>query len=208
MEFLQGIISIFKADRYIKGFRKITIRTKGIIKGFRNGSAFYCLKEQFHLSQGRAGVIAVLYVQIATVGGALLGGSLADWWTRRTPRGRIYVSAIGMTLFLPALYGLGNPGSVALAIMFLVLFGVGWGFFDCNNMPILCQVARSDLRATGYGFMNFVSISCGGFGDWGFGVLKSQGVALPLIFGCFAAVALLSLVVVLLIRPRASNGSP
>ena len=166
------------------------------------------LKEQFHLSQGRAGVIAVLYVQIATVGGALLGGSLADWWTRRTPRGRIYVSAIGMTLFLPALYGLGNPGTVALAIMFLVLFGVGWGFFDCNNMPILCQVARSDLRATGYGFMNFVSISCGGFGDWGFGVLKSQGVALPLIFGCFAAVALLSLVVVLLIRPRASNGSP
>ncbi len=159
------------------------------------------LKEQFKLSQGEAGVIAVLYVQIATIGGALLGGWLADRWMRRTERGRIYVSAIGMTLFLPALFGLGNPGTVALAIFFLILFGIGWGFFDCNNMPILCQITRPELRATGYGIMNLVSISCGGFGDWGFGVLKTQGVSLTLIFGCFTAVALLSLAIVLLIRP-------
>jgi MFS family permease len=165
------------------------------------------LKEQFKLSQGDAGVIAVLYVQIATIGGALLGGALADWWTKRTPRGRIFTSAIGMVLFLPALFGLGNPGTVALAIFFLILFGIGWGFFDCNNMPILCQITRPELRATGYGFMNLVSISCGGFGDWGFGVLKSQGVALTLIFGCFTGVALLSLLVVLLIKPRETTSS-
>ena len=165
------------------------------------------LKEQFKLSQGRAGVIAVLYVQIATIGGALLGGWLADRWMRRTERGRIYVSAIGMSLFLPALLGLGNPGTVALAIFFLILFGIGWGFFDCNNMPILCQITRPELRATGYGVMNLVSISCGGFGDWGFGVLKSQGVSLTLIFGCFTGVALLSLAIVLLIRPRNTGES-
>ena len=165
------------------------------------------LKEQFKLSQGRAGVIAVLYVQIATIGGALLGGWLADRWMRRTERGRIYVSAIGMSLFLPALLGLGNPGTVALAIFFLILFGIGWGFFDCNNLPILCQITRPELRATGYGVMNLVSISCGGFGDWGFGVLKSQGVSLTLIFGCFTGVALLSLAIVLLIRPRNTGES-
>lgn len=159
------------------------------------------LKNQFHLSQGRAGVIAVLYVQLATIGGAILGGWLADRWMRRTARGRIYVSAIGMTLFLPALFGLGNPGTIFLAAMFLVLFGIGWGFFDCNNMPILCQITRPQLRATGYGIMNLVSISCGGLGDWGFGVLQDRGVPLTLIFGCFTGVALLSLVVVLLIRP-------
>jgi len=160
------------------------------------------LKERFDLPQGEAGVIAVLYVQVATIGGALLGGALADRWARKTPRGRIFVSAIGMTLFLPALFGLGNPRTVALAIVFLILFGIGWGFFDCNNMPILCQITRPELRATGYGIMNFVSISCGGFGDWGFGVLKSQGVPLTLIFGCFTGVALLSIINVLLIRPR------
>jgi MFS transporter, Spinster family, sphingosine-1-phosphate transporter len=160
------------------------------------------LKDQFHLSQGRAGLIAVLSVQLATVAGALVGGLLADRWSRRTSRGRIYVSAIGMSLFLPALFGLGNPGTVAIAIFLLALFGVGWGFFDTNNMPILAQIARPELRATGYGIMNFVSISCGGFGDWGFGALRSHGTALPIIFGCFTAVALLSIVTVLAIRPR------
>jgi hypothetical protein len=120
---------------------------------------------------------------------------------RRTPRGRIYASALGMILFLPALFGLGNPGTVALAITFLILFGIGWGFFDCNNMPILSQITRPEVRATGYGLMNLVSISCGGLGDWGFGALQDRGVSLSLIFGCFTAVALLSLLVVLLIRP-------
>jgi MFS transporter, Spinster family, sphingosine-1-phosphate transporter len=159
------------------------------------------LKNQFHLSQGQAGVIAVLYVQFATIAGALGGGWLADRWMRRSQRGRIYVSAIGMVLFLPALVGLGNPGTVFLAVLFLVLFGLGWGLFDCNNMPILCQITRPELRATGYGVMNLVSISCGGAGDWGFGLLQDRGVPLTLIFGGFTAVALLSLLVVLLIRP-------
>jgi MFS family permease len=159
------------------------------------------LKNQFHLAQGQAGRIAVLYVQIASIAGAVLGGLLADRWMRRTARGRIYTSALGMALFLPALFGLGNPGTVALAVLFLVLFGLGWGFFDTNNMPILSQIARPEVRATGYGLMNLVSISCGGLGDWGFGILQDRGVPLPVIFGCFTGVALLSLFVVLLIRP-------
>ena len=51
--------------------------------------------------------------------------------------------------------------------------------------------------------MNLVSISCGGFGDWAFGALRDRHVALNLIFGVFAGVALLSVAMVLLIRPRA-----
>jgi hypothetical protein len=83
-----------------------------------------------------------------------------------------------------------------------MMFGLGWGFFDCNNMPILCQIVRPQLRATGYGFMNLVSISCGGFADWGFGALRDRHVPLNLIFGAFAGIALLSAGVVLLIKPR------
>ena len=82
------------------------------------------------------------------------------------------------------------------------MFGLGWGFFDCNNMPILCQIARPEWRATGYGILNFVSISCGGFGDWAFGALRDRQVPLNLIFGAFAGVALLSVFIVLLIKPR------
>ncbi|MDX2034326.1 MAG: MFS transporter [Blastocatellia bacterium] len=160
------------------------------------------LKEQFGLGQGRAGVSAVLFVQVASLIGVGIGGWLADRWMNTSPRGRIYVSAIGMTFFLPALFGVGNAATLGVAIGFLMLFGLGWGFFDCNNMPILCQLVRPELRATGYGVMNLVSISCGGFADWGFGALRDRHVPLNVIFGVFAGVALLSVFIVLMIKPK------
>lgn len=160
------------------------------------------LKEKFAIGQGMAGVSATLYVNIASIMGAVLGGWAADRWMKRTNRGRIYASALGMTLFIPSLFGVGNSGTLLTAIFFLMLFGLGWGFFDCNNMPILSQIVRPHQRATGYGIMNLVSISCGGFADWGFGVLRDRNVSLQVIFGVFASVALLSVVLVLLIRPR------
>src|SRR5262249_11119155 len=163
------------------------------------------LKERFHLSQGNAGVYAVLPAQVASLAGVGLGGWLADAWMRRTARGRIYVSALGMTLFLPSLFGVGFTEHLALAVAFLALYGIGWGFFDCNNMPILSQVVRPELRATGYGIMNLVSISFGGFADWGFGMLRDRQVPLNVIFGVFASTALLSVVFVLLIKPRDEN---
>ncbi len=161
------------------------------------------LKEQFGLGQGKAGVSAVLFVQIASLIGVGVGGWLADRWMDKTIRGRIWVSALGMTFFLPALFGVGNAATLTMAVCFLMLFGLGWGFFDCNNMPILCQIVRPELRATGYGFMNLVSISCGGFADWGFGWLRDRQVPLNVIFGVFAGVALLSVIIVLMIKPQA-----
>jgi MFS family permease len=160
------------------------------------------LKEQFNIGQGKAGVSATLFVNVAALVGAFVGGWLADRAMRRTVRGRINVSAAGMALIIPALFGIGNAPELWVAVAFLILFGLGWGFFDCNNMPILSQIVRPELRATGYGIMNLVSISCGGFADWGFGALRSQGVALNLIFGAFASTAVVSIVLVLLIRPR------
>ncbi|MBI3881980.1 MAG: MFS transporter [Verrucomicrobia bacterium] len=164
------------------------------------------LREKFSLGQGKAGMSAILYVQIASLLGVVIGGTLADRWMRTTPRGRIFTSAIGMMLFLPALFSVGNAGTLGVAIAGLIVFGFGWGFFDCNNMPILCQIARPEWRATGYGLMNLVSISCGGFGDWAFGALRDRHVALNVIFGAFAGVALLSVFIVLLIRPREAEG--
>ena len=160
------------------------------------------LKQQFDIGQGRAGVAATLYWQVAAIIGAVAGGWLADRWMRRNMRGRIFVSAVGMSLIVPAIFGVGNAGSLAVAVGFLALFGLGWGVFDCNNMPILCQIVRPDLRATGYGVMNLVSISCGGLADWGFGTLRDRRVPLNVIFGAFASTAILSIALVLLIRPR------
>jgi MFS family permease len=160
------------------------------------------LKKQFDIGQGQAGMAATLYWQIAAIVGAVAGGWLADQWMRWHQRGRIFVSAIGMSLISPAIIGVGNAGSLDVAVAFLILFGLGWGVFDCNNMPILSQIVRPQLRATGYGIMNFVSISCGGLADWGFGVLRDRQVPLNTIFSAFASLAILSVILVLLIKPR------
>lgn len=163
------------------------------------------LKQQFNIGQGKAGVSATLYWQLAAIVGALGGGYVADRWMLSNIRGRIYVSAIGMCLIIPALFGVGNAGSLGVAVAFLALFGLGWGFFDGNNMPILCQIVRPELRATGYGLMNLVSISCGGFADGAFGIMRDRQMPLNVIFSVFAGFAVISVVLVLLIRPRPAS---
>lgn len=169
------------------------------------------LKEEFNIGQGMAGVSASTFWQVAAIFGAIGGGALADRWARGNSRGRIYVSAIGVSLIVPAMFGVGYAIEIkvlAVAIAFLILFGVGWGFFDCNNMPILCQITRPELRATGYGIMNLVSISCGGLADWIFGILRDQKVPVFQIFSIFATAAVGSIAIVLLIRPRKTETGP
>jgi hypothetical protein len=112
-----------------------------------------------------------------------------------------------MALIVPAILGIGFASSLTAAILCLVLFGVGWGLFDGNNMPILCQIVQPRLRATGYGIMNFVSISCGGFADWGFGELRDRQVPLQVIFAVFASLAAMSALLVLQIKPNAESSN-
>jgi MFS family permease len=162
------------------------------------------LKDKFEIGQGIAGVSATLYWQIGAIVGALIGGFAADKLMCWTIRGRIYASAFGMMLLIPALFGVGNAPTLFVAVAFLVLFGLGWGIFDTNNMPILCQIVPSGLRATGYGIMNLVSISCGAIADWTFGILKDYDWPLNNIFAVYAAFAAISVVLVLLIRPNPS----
>lgn len=160
------------------------------------------LADTFKLGQGKAGLNATLWITFASLVGVLAGGVLADRWMRVTQRGRIYTSALGMTLMIPALFGVGYAPTLSVAIAFLILFGIGYGFFDCNNMPILCQIVRPELRATGYGLMNLVSITAGGWFTRKIGALRDAGVAPSLLFTVCAIAAAIAVVLVLLIRPR------
>ncbi len=163
------------------------------------------LADTFQLKEGPAGLSATGYIQIASFVGVLLGGVVADWWMRRTNRGRVFTSALGVLLLVPALLGLGYAWSLGAAIGFMILFGLGWGFFDCNNMPILCQIARPEHRATGYGFMNLVSISVGAAATVALGWMRDHGIKFSVAFAVSAAVALVSVGLILLVKPRAEN---
>jgi MFS family permease len=160
------------------------------------------LKDRFSLTQGSAGVNATIYWLVAAMAGAFIGGWLSDRWVRRNVRGRIYISAIGTLLIIIAMFGVGNAGSLPWAVRFLIVFGIGWGFFDTNGMPILGQITRPHLRATGYGIMNFVSIAFGGVSDYLLGAMRDRAVPLNQIFAIFSLGALISVAAVLMIRPR------
>ena len=163
------------------------------------------LSDTFHLSQGKAGVNATLWLTVASMAGVLAGGALADRWMQRASRGRIYTSALGVAMMIPALLGVGASPTLGVAIGFLLLYGVGWGFFDCNNMPILCQLVKPELRATGYGIMNLVSITAGGVFTSQVGALRDAGVTpFPIFAGC-ALIAAVSVALVLCIRLRENN---
>ena len=66
---------------------------------------------------------------------------------------------MGMTI--PALALLGFGSSFAAVVGAGLLFGVGYGIFDANNMPILCQFISAKYRATAYGVMNMVGVFAG-----------------------------------------------
>lgn len=160
------------------------------------------LAAQFNLKQGSAGMSATGYVTMGMFAGALFGGVLADFLMRRTQRGRIYASALSMAFCAPALVGLGYALSLNSAIVFMILFGIGFGMFDANNMPILCQIARPEHRATGYGIMNFVSIGIGAGVTVGMGALRDHGVSIGPVFVASALISAFSGLLLLLIKPK------
>jgi MFS family permease len=120
------------------------------------------LYESFHMSLLSAGFSATAYIQVGSVAGILLGGTLADRWGTRSARGRLMTQAAGLALAAPFLciIGLTSSGWVLLAA--LAVFGVGRGSYDCSCMPVLSQIASPELRATGYGVFNFVGTFAGG----------------------------------------------
>ena len=163
------------------------------------------LADTFNLKEGPAGLSATAYITLASLVAVFLGGVVADAWMKKTNRGRIFTSALGVLLLVPALLLLGYAGNMQVAIAAMILFGLGWGFFDCNNMPILCQIARPEHRATGYGFMNLVSISVGAGATVALGWMRDHGIKFSIAFAVSAAVALLSAALILLIKPKTDN---
>ena len=86
---------------------------------------------------------------------------MADRWISVNLRGRIYTGAIGLILSLPALFLLGFGDSLVTVLGGGILFGIGFGMFDANNMPILCQFISPRHRAAGYGLMNMTGVFAG-----------------------------------------------
>ena len=105
--------------------------------------------------------MATISIAISSFLGVLIGGTLSDRWVQTNIKARIYTSTIGLGLTIPALILIGFGHSYVAMIGATLLFGIGYGMFDTNNMPILCQIIPQQQRATAYGIMNMGGVFAG-----------------------------------------------
>lgn len=139
--------------------------------------------ENLNIPMSQAGPISTITIAISSFIGVLAGGYLSDRWVQKNLRGRIYTSAIGLGMTIPALLLLGYGHTLIAVVGAGLFFGVGYGIFDANNMPILCQIISSKYRATAYGIMNMTGVFAGAavtqlLGKWTDGGNLGQGFAL------------------------------
>lgn len=161
--------------------------------------------ESLNIPMSQAGPISTITIAVSSFIGVMLGGPLSDKWVKKNIRGRIYTSAIGLSLMIPALLLLGLGNSMVAVVGAGLFFGVGYGMFDANNMPILCQFVPVRQRATAYGIMNMTGVFAGAIitkvlGKW------TDGGNLGLGFALLAVMVALALILQLsILRPKTDN---
>lgn len=161
--------------------------------------------ENLDMPMAQAGPISTITIAVSSFIGVVIGGTLSDKWVQRNLRGRVYTGAIGLGLTIPSLLLLGFGHNIVAVVGAGLLFGIGYGIFDTNNMPILCQFVSARQRATAYGVMNMVGVFAGAFitnllGSWG------DSGNLGLGFAMLAVVVAVALAAQLyFLRPKTDN---
>ena len=149
--------------------------------------------------------MSTITIAISSFIGVIAGGILSDKWVQKNIRGRVYTGAIGLAMTIPALMLLGFGHSIVGVVGAGLLFGIGYGIFDANNMPILCQFVPVKQRATAYGIMNMTGVFAGAavtslLGKW------TDGGNLGLGFAWLSAVVLVAVALQLyFLRPKTDN---
>ena len=161
--------------------------------------------DSLNIPMASAGPISTITIAVSSFVGVILGGILSDRWVQRNIRGRVYTSAIGLGLTVPALILLGFGHSLIAVVGAGLCFGVGYGIFDANNMPILCQFISSKYRSTAYGIMNMTGVFAGAAVTQVLGKWKDGG-NLGLGFMLLGAIVVVALILQLsCLRPTTDN---
>ena len=119
------------------------------------------IADKLHIDMSIAGPLTTISISLSSLFGVIVGGYFSDKWVQQNIRARIYIGALGLSLMIPALLLLGYSNSIVIVFAAASMFGFGFGMFDTNNMPILCQFVPSSSRATAYGLLNTAGIFAG-----------------------------------------------
>ncbi|MDE6074227.1 MAG: MFS transporter [Muribaculaceae bacterium] len=162
-------------------------------------------RDNLNMGMEWAGPMATLTIAVSSFIGVMLGGPLSDRWVKKNVRGRIYTSAIGLAMMIPSLVLIGLAHNAVLSILAGLLFGVGYGMFDANNMPILCQFVSSRQRAMAYGFMNSLGVIMGAVTTQVLGGL-SESIGLGKCFALMGIILLIALILQLgVLKPESDD---
>ena len=161
--------------------------------------------DSLHLPMAQAGPLSTITIAVSSFIGVIAGGIMSDRWVQKDIKGRVYTGAIGLALTIPSLLLLGLGSGFVSVIGAALCFGIGYGIFDANNMPILCQFVSAKHRATAYGLMNMTGVFAGAFVTSLLGKSTDSG-NLGRDFAMLAGLVLIALVVQLyFLRPKADN---
>ena len=161
--------------------------------------------DNLNISMDQAGPIATITISVSSLIGVIFGGILSDKWVQKNIKGRVYTSAIGLSLTIPALMLIGFGHSLFHVVGAVLCFGIGYGMFDANNMPIICQFVSSKHRATAYGVLNMTGVGCGALVTSLLGKSADSGT-LGFGFALMAGVVLLALLVqISFLRPKVND---
>jgi MFS family permease len=161
--------------------------------------------QNLNINMAKAGPISTITLAASSFLGVIFGGMLSDWWVQKNVKGRIYTSAIGLGLTIPSLLLIGFGHSLFHVIGAAFCFGFGFGMFDANNMPILCQFVSAKYRATAYGLMNMTGVFFGAFITDVLGRSTDAG-NLGKGFALLSGIVLLALLIQLyFLRPRVND---
>lgn len=161
--------------------------------------------ENLSLDMAQAGPLSTITIAVASFCGVIAGGILSDKWVQRNVRGRVYTGAIGLALTIPALLLLGFGDNFLMIVGGGLCFGLGFGIFDANNMPILCQFISPRYRATAYGLLNMTGVFAGAAITDFLGRSTDAG-NLGHDFAMLAGVVLVALVIqIIFLRPKVNN---
>jgi MFS family permease len=156
------------------------------------------LYDKFGMGLAMAGLTATIFVQLASMAGAPVGGWLADAWRRRTPRGRMAVQMAGVLGGAPFVALCGLTPSVGMLILALTAWGFFKGLYDANIFASVFDVVRPEARGTAAGFMNAIGwLAGGGSAPIVIGIIaqrESLGLAIALASIVYLAAGLLLLV--------------
>ena len=200
IKFSAAIADLFSRKSFIFAF--IFWALLGVIGWLIIGWLPTYYKENFKLSQSTAGVYATWYLNICSFTGVLLGGFLADRWSKKNPRARMMVPAIGLCIAAPFILLASTTSVLFIAVASFMVYALTRTFSDTNMMPILCLIADPRYRATGYGVLNLFACIVGGIGIYVGGALRDKHIDLSIMFQAAAGVMLICVLLLFLIKPR------